>query len=46
MCAWEWFPKRKGMVTGIIVAMIGLGSVLFFFISTKVVNPDDVHAIV
>ena len=30
VCTWEYFPKRKGLITGIIVSGYGLGS----FIST------------
>jgi len=28
-CAQKWYPHRKGMITGIIVASLGLGGVMF-----------------
>mmetsp|Transcript_12595 Transcript_12595/g.13838 ORF Transcript_12595/g.13838 Transcript_12595/m.13838 type:complete len:454 (-) Transcript_12595:53-1414(-) len=36
---WEYFPMKKGMVTGLIVAGFGTGAFLFNFIATAVVNP-------
>jgi OFA family oxalate/formate antiporter-like MFS transporter len=34
VCGWEWFPKRRGLVTGIIVGSYGLGSFIFTQIAT------------
>ena len=42
MCGWEWFPNNKGLVSGLIVAGYGFGAFFFGFISTGIVNPDDV----
>ena len=41
ICAWEWFPERKGMMTGLIVGGYGFASFIFAFLSTKLVNPND-----
>ena len=40
ICAWEWFPQRKGLVTGLILGGYGFGSFIFAQISTWLVNPD------
>jgi OFA family oxalate/formate antiporter-like MFS transporter len=29
VCCWEYFPKHKGTVTGIIVGAFGAGSFIF-----------------
>lgn len=44
MCAWEWFPERRGMVSGIIVAGYGFGSSITGMISTKIVNPNNLQS--
>lgn len=41
ICAWEWFPERKGIVSGIIIGGYGFGSFIFSFLSTYLVNPND-----
>ena len=41
VCAWEYFPERKGLVTGIIVGAYGLGAFIYIQVSTKIVNPDN-----
>ena len=38
---WEYFPKRRGMVSGIIVGGFGFGSFLFGFVATYLVNPEN-----
>lgn len=40
-CGWEWFPEKKGLVTGLIVGGFGFGAFLFGFLSTALVNPAD-----
>ena len=32
VCCWEWFPEKKGLMTGIIVAGFGFGSFIFGFV--------------
>ena len=39
ICSWEYFPDKKGLVTGIILGGYGFGSFIFAQISTKLVNP-------
>lgn len=29
VCAWEYFPERKGLVTGIIIGAYGFGSFIY-----------------
>jgi OFA family oxalate/formate antiporter-like MFS transporter len=40
VCCWEWFPEKRGLVTGIIVAGFGFGAFIFGFISSAIINPD------
>ena len=44
ICAWEWFPDHKGLVSGLIVGGYGFGSFIFGFISTALVNPDNLSS--
>jgi MFS family permease len=41
ICCWEWFPEKKGFMTGLIVGAFGLGAFFFGFITTAIVNPDN-----
>ena len=41
VCGWEWFPKHKGLVTGLIIGGYGFGSFIFSFVSTALVNPNN-----
>lgn len=43
VCAWEYFPDRKGLVTGIIVGAYGFGSFIYIQVATKIVNPDNLQ---
>lgn len=36
---YEYFPKQKGLITGIIVGAYGMGSFLFNPLSSYIVNP-------
>ena len=44
VCCWEYFPKQKGLMTGIIVGSFGFGSFVFSQISTWIANPNNVKA--
>lgn len=33
ICAWEYFPNRKGIISGIIVGGFGLGSFIFSLVA-------------
>ena len=39
--AWEWFPSKKGLVSGLMVGGYGFSSFFFSLISTELVNPGD-----
>ena len=39
ICAWEWYPESKGLVTGIILGGFGIGAFIFGHVSTMFVNP-------
>jgi len=38
---WEWFPKRKGLISGLIIGAYGFGAFIFSFVTTALVNPDN-----
>ena len=38
-CGWEYYPEKKGLITGIIFSAYGLGSFFYSLISTALVNP-------
>lgn len=40
-CGWEWEPKRKGMVTGVILGAFGFGSFVFSFLAKYIINPNN-----
>jgi MFS family permease len=42
ICAWEWFPERKGFVSGLIVSGYGFASFISGFITTAIVNPQNI----
>ena len=41
ICAWEWFPDRKGLITGLIIGAFGFGAFTFGFITSAIVNPEN-----
>ena len=43
ICGWEWFPDRKGLVTGFTLGGYGFGSFIFAQVSTHLVNPNGVN---
>lgn len=42
-CAMKWFPDNRGLANGVIVAGFGLGSLIFNWIQTGYLNPDNLH---
>jgi MFS transporter, OFA family, oxalate/formate antiporter len=44
ICGWEYFPERKGLVTGLILGAYGFGSFGFSLLSTALVNPTHEKA--
>ena len=43
LSAWSYFPRNKGMCTGIIAGAMGLGGAIFNLIATALVNPHNEH---
>ena len=43
VCGWEYFPAKKGLVTGIVIGAYGFGSFAFSLISTALVNPTGAN---
>jgi len=41
-CGWEYYPEKKGLITGIIFSAYGLGSFFYSLISTALVNPEGI----
>ena len=44
ICGWEYFPNRKGFVSGVVICGFGLGSFIFSFVALALVNPDKAGA--
>jgi len=40
ICAWEYFPEKKGLMTGIIIGSCAFASFIFAPISSHLVNPN------
>ena len=40
IAGWEYFPSKKGLVSGIVVGGFGFGSFIFGFISLAIANPN------
>lgn len=40
---WQYFPERKGLVGGFILCGFGMGSLIFNFVSTILVNPNNAN---
>lgn len=38
---WEYYPERKGMVSGFVICGFGLGAAIFSIVSTQIVNPSN-----
>jgi len=41
-CGMKWFPRQRGLVSGIIVGGFGLGAFVFNQVQTDFLNPDNV----
>ena len=41
ICGWDYFPERRGLITGIIMAAYGFGSFMYVLIAKAIINPDD-----
>ena len=40
---WKYFPNNKGLVGGIIVSGVGMGTFVFNLVSTYLVNPSSTN---
>ena len=40
-----WFPKQKGLAVGVVVGGFGLGALIFNYISTAILNPNNVSPV-
>mmetsp|Transcript_10172 Transcript_10172/g.13341 ORF Transcript_10172/g.13341 Transcript_10172/m.13341 type:complete len:507 (+) Transcript_10172:169-1689(+) len=45
IAAWQWFPKLKGLIAGLILAGFGSGAFFFNKIGSFLVNPDGLNAV-
>ncbi len=41
ICGWEFFPKNRGLVSGLIIGGFGFGAFIFGFITTAIANPNN-----
>lgn len=41
ICGWEFFPTRRGMVSGVTLGGFGFGSFVFGFIAMALANPHN-----
>lgn len=39
--SWEWFPERKGLISGLIIGAHGFASFLSSFLAQAIVNPNN-----
>ncbi|CAM9435940.1 unnamed protein product [Chrysoparadoxa australica] len=42
---WKWFPTRRGMVSGAVVAGFGSGGFIFNQVGSKIINPSGLNAV-
>ena len=42
LTGYEWFPRNRGVVSGIVVGGYGLGSIILTSVQTSYLNPDNV----
>jgi len=38
---WKWFPEKKGLVSGCVVAGFGAGGFIFNQVGSRIINPND-----
>jgi hypothetical protein len=43
VCGWEYFPERRGLVTGIVISAYGFGAFGFGLLAVKIINPDHLN---
>jgi hypothetical protein len=40
---WRFYPERKGLCTGVVLAFFGVSAVIFNIISNNIINPDKLE---
>ena len=40
ICGWSYFPENKGLISGIILAALGIASSIYTPIMNNLVNPE------
>ena len=40
---WQAYPENSGLVSGLIIGGFGLGSLVFTYLATLIVNPDNLN---
>jgi MFS family permease len=45
VAGWNWFPEKKGLVSGAVLFGFGSGGFFFNLIGTSLVNPNKLQAI-
>lgn len=41
----KWFPKRRGVISGLIIALDSVATMVTMIIQTEYVNPDNVQGV-
>lgn len=41
----KWFPKRRGVISGLIIALDSVATMITMIVQTEYVNPDNVQAV-
>eukprot|EP00904_Undaria_pinnatifida_P002840 jgi/Undpi1/12557/HiC_scaffold_6.g02226.m1 len=42
---WKWFPEKKGLVSGAVVAGFGAGGFVFNQVGTSIINPKGLNSV-
>ena len=43
MLGWEYYPERKGVISGLVMCAFGLAAFIYGFVAQAIVNPEDEH---
>ena len=43
--SWEYFPSKKGLVSGLILSFYSVGSIFALIITQHVVNPNNIEPV-
>lgn len=42
--AWQYFPGREGLITGVIDSSFGMGGAMFGHLMSRMINPEHIDA--